>query len=178
MTCLTEEKNIMNDRRVLAVHRKRKPSVRPLKALMIVLAVLFLAAGIFVSRGFMLPCFLMAGLYFVFGFLSGRDYEYILDGRTLQIDVIYGGARRVTRQMLNLDDLEIVAPHDSELVSKYRKGGPEGDLPKFDYTSYEDSVPYYTMIIRREGEKIKLLLDLDEDFRNALRRICPGRIKE
>lgn len=168
----------MNDRRVLAVHRRRKSSAGTLKTLMLVLAVLFLAAGIFLSRGFMLPCFLMAGLYFLFGFLSGRDYEYILDGRTLQIDVIYGGTRRVTRHMLNLDDLEIVAPHDSEFVAKYRKGGPEGDLPKFDYTSYEDSVPYYTMIIRREGEKIKLLLDLDEDFRNALRRICPGRIKE
>ena len=168
----------MNDRRVLAVHRRRKSSAGTLKTLMLVLAVLFLAAGIFLSRGFMLPCFLMAGLYFLLGFLSGRDYEYILDGRTLQIDVIYGGTRRVTRQMLNLDDLEIVAPHDSKFVAKYRKGGPEGDLPKFDYTSYEDSVPYYTMIIRREGEKIKLLLDLDEDFRNALRRICPGRIKE
>ena len=168
----------MNDRRVLAVHRRRKSSAGTLKTLMLVLAVLFLAAGIFLSRGFMLPCFLMAGLYFLFGFLSGRDYEYILDGRTLQIDVIYGGTRRVTRQMLNLDDLEIVAPHDSKFVAKYRKSGPEGDLPKFDYTSYEDSVPYYTMIIRREGEKIKLLLDLDEDFRNALRRICPGRIKE
>ena len=168
----------MNDRRVLAVHRRRKSSAGTLKTLMLVLAVLFLAAGIFLSRGFMLPCFLMAGLYFLFGFRSGRDYEYILDGRTLQIDVIYGGTRRVTRQMLNLDDLEIVAPHDSKFVAKYRKGGPEGDLPKFDYTSYEDSVPYYTMIIRREGEKIKLLLDLDEDFRNALRRICPGRIKE
>lgn len=168
----------MNDRRVLAVHRRRKSSAGTLKTLMLVLAVLFLAAGIFLSRGFMLPCFLMAGLYFLFGFLSGRDYEYILDGRTLQIDVIYGSTRRVTRQMLNLDDLEIVAPHDSEFVAKYRKGGPEGDLPKFDYTSYEDSVPYYTMIIRREGEKIKLLLDLDEDFRNALQRICPGRIKE
>ena len=168
----------MNDRRVLAVHRRRKSSAGTLKTLMLVLAVLFLAAGIFLSRGFMLPCFLMAGLYFLFGFMSGRDYEYILDGRTLQIDVIYGGTRRGTRQMLNLDDLEIVAPHDSEFVAKYRKGGPEGDLPKFDYTSYEDSVPYYTMIIRREGEKIKLLLDLDEDFRNALRRICPGRIKE
>lgn len=168
----------MNDRRVLAVHRRRKSSAGTLKTLMLVLAVLFLAAGIFLSRGFMLPCFLMAGLYFLFGFLSGRDYEYILDGRNLQIDVIYGGTRRVTRQLLNLDDLEIVAPHDSELVAKYRKGGSEGNLPKFDYTSYEDSVPYYTMIIRREGKKIKLLLDLDEDFRNALRRICPGKVKE
>ncbi|MDY5113514.1 MAG: hypothetical protein SPE66_07335 [Bilifractor sp.] len=168
----------MNDRRVLVVHRRRKSSARTLKTIMLVLAALFLVAGIFLSRGFMLPCFLMAGLYFLFGFLSGRDYEYILDGRNLQIDVIYGGTRRVTRQLLNLDDLEIVAPHDSELVAKYRKGGSEGNLPKFDYTSYEDSVPYYTMIIRREGKKIKLLLDLDEDFRNALRRICPGKVKE
>ncbi|MCI5760488.1 MAG: hypothetical protein MR218_10630 [Eubacterium sp.] len=168
----------MNDRRVLVVHRRRKSSARTLKTIMLVLAVLFLVVGIFLSRGFMLPCFLMAGLYFLFGFLSGRDYEYILDGRNLQIDVIYGGTRRVTRQLLNLDDLEIVAPHDSELVAKYRKGGSEGNLPKFDYTSYEDSVPYYTMIIRREGKKIKLLLDLDEDFRNALRRICPGKVKE
>lgn len=144
--------------------------------LMAVLAVLFLLGGIFLSRGFMLPCFLMAGLYFVYDFLSGKDYEYTLDGRMLQIDVIYGGAKRAAKQLLNLDELEIVAPHDSELVEKYRKGGSEGDLPKFDYTSYEDSVPYYTMIIRENGRKVKLLLDLDDDFLDSLRRLCPGKI--
>ena len=33
-------------------------------------------------------------------------------------------------------------------------------LKKFDYTSYDDNIPYYTMIVYENKEKIKLLLDL------------------
>ena len=47
---------------------------------------------------------------------------------------------------------------------------------KYDYTSYDDNVPYYTMIIVEGRRKIKLLLDLDEEMLDAIRRICPGKV--
>lgn len=166
----------MNDRITQEVHRRTKGSASLLRFLMAFLAVAFLLLGILFSRGFMLPCFLMAGLYFVFDYYSVRDYEYILDGRRLTIIVIRGRQSRKIAHVLELDELEVVAPHDSPAVASYRKGAPEGRLPKFDYTSYEDGIPYYTMIIRENSRKIKLLLDLDQPMLRRLGQLCPGKV--
>ena len=49
-------------------------------------------------------------------------------------------------------------------MPKYRKEGGSIRLTKYDYTSYEEDTPFYTMIITENREKIKLLLDLNEDM--------------
>ena len=49
-------------------------------------------------------------------------------------------------------------------------------LPKYDYTSYEEDTPYYTMIIMENRTKIKLLLDLDEEMLQTLKRLYPERV--
>ena len=60
--------------------------------------------------------------------------------------------------------MEVTAPHWHESVAKYKKNGGTEQLKKFDYTSYDDNIPYYTMIIKEDGRKIKLLLDLTEEM--------------
>lgn len=161
---------------VKEVHRKEKRGTQFLKAAMIVFCVLFLIGGIAANRGLMLPCFLMAGLYFLYDYLSKKDYEYVLDGRTFSVNVIRGGRNRKTVHELNMAGMEVLAPHNSDAVAQYRRGGSEGHIRKSDYTSYEEDVPYYTMIIFEDQEKIKLLLDLDEEMIDAIRRICPGKV--
>ena len=54
-----------NYRIVTQVERKKKKFSGVLRACMIILAALFILMGIVFSRGFMLPGFLMALLYFV-----------------------------------------------------------------------------------------------------------------
>ena len=44
------------------------------------------------------------------------------------------------------------------------------------YTSYEDDVPYYTMIIQEDGRKIKLLLDLTEEMLHTMKTQFPERV--
>ena len=44
------------------------------------------------------------------------------------------------------------------------------------YTSYEDDVPYYTMIIREDGRKIKLLLDLTEEMLHTMKTQFPEKV--
>ncbi len=161
---------------VISVHRKEKAGTGLLLGAMIVLAVIFLLCGVIFNRGMMLPCFLMAGLYYFFKDRSQRDYEYTYDGRTLKIDLIRGKSRRATVHELDLAELEVVAPHDHEAVKAYRKGESHGRIPKFDYTSYEDGVPYYTMIIKENDEKIKLLLDLRKDCLDDLMRRYPTKV--
>ena len=105
-----------------------------------------------------------------------RDYEYILENGQLTIDVIYGKKYRKTAHVLNLEEMEVTAPHYHEKVAKYKKNSGTEKLKKYDYTSYEEDVPYYTMIIREDGRKIKLLLDLTEEMLHTMKTQFPEKV--
>lgn len=124
----------------------------------------------------MLAGFLLVALYFVFDVLSRKEYEYILDGKTLTIDVIYGKRYRKTAHIIDMTEMEVTAPNRHEAVAKYRKDGGGVRLQKFDYTSYEDDIPYYTMIVIEDREKKKLLLDLNQELLFALKKQYPSKV--
>ena len=155
------------------VKRKQKKMTGVLRKLMVVFFVLL---GIMISQAFMLAGFLLVALYFVFDVLSRKEYEYILDGKTLTIDVIYGKRYRKTAHIIDMTEMEVTAPNRHEAVAKYRKDGGGVRLPKFDYTSYEDDIPYYTMIVIEDREKKKLLLDLNQELLFALKKQYPSKV--
>lgn len=79
----------MNYKIVEQVSRKKKSMSGVLRVVMIIFAVLFVVMGITISQAFMLPGFLLAGLYFVFDIFSQKDYEYMMENGQFEIDVIY-----------------------------------------------------------------------------------------
>ena len=158
------------------VSRKKKSMSGVLRKIMIIFAVIFVIMGITISQSFMLAGFLLAALYFVFDIFSQKDYEYTLEHDQLSIDVIYGKKYRKTAHILELKNLEVVAPHWHESVAKYKKNGGTEQLKKYDYTSYDDNVPYYTMIIKEDGRKIKLLLDLTEEMLHTIKTQHPEKV--
>ncbi|MCI7097375.1 MAG: hypothetical protein MR966_00360 [Lachnospiraceae bacterium] len=166
----------MNYRMVKEVHRRVKTSTKVLKKVMIFLCVLFILAGIVLDRGMMFLALLMAGLYFLYDAYSEKDYEYVLDGNTFTITVIHAKRRRREVHELDIKNMEVVAPNWHEAVAKYRRNGGTEKLPKYDYTSYEPDIPYYTMIIMENRRKIKLLLDLEEDMISAMKRMYADRV--
>ena len=101
----------MNYKIVEQVSRKKKSMSGVLRVVMIIFAVLFVVMGITISQAFMLPGFLLAGLYFVFDIFSQKDYEYTMENGQFEIDVIYGKKYRKTAHILELSSLETVAPH-------------------------------------------------------------------
>ena len=158
------------------VKRKQKKMTGVLRKLMVVFGVFFVLLGIMISQAFMLAGFLLVALYFVFDVLSRKEYEYILDGKTLTIDVIYGKRYRKTAHIIDMTEMEVTAPNRHEAVAKYRKDGGGVRLPKFDYTSYEDDILYYTMIVIEDREKKKLLLDLNQELLFALKKQYPSKV--
>ena len=158
------------------VKRKQKKMTGVLRKLMVVFGVFFVLLGIMISQAFMLAGFLLVALYFVFDVLSRKEYEYILDGKTLTIDVIYGKRYRKTAHIIDMTEMEVTAPQRHEAVAKYRKDGGGVRLPKFDYTTYEDDNPYYTMIVIEDREKKKLLLDLNQELLFALKKQYPSKV--
>ncbi len=143
---------------VIAVKRKDRPSEKLFRGLMLGLGVLFLLEGILLSTGFMLPCFLMVLAYFWYSHASRREWEYTLENGRMRIERVSDRGRAVLHDF-SLADMEILTLPDDPAVARYKKHGEER-LPKFDYTSYREGVPYYTLIVPVDGKKIKLLLDL------------------
>lgn len=158
------------------ISRKKKSMSGVLRKVMVLFAVIFVIMGIAISQSFMLAGFLLAALYFVYDVFSQKDYEYTLENDTLSIDVIYGKKYRKTAHVLELKNMEVTAPHWHESVAKYKKNGGTEQLKKFDYTSYDDNIPYYTMIVYENKEKIKLLLDLNDSMLEAVKRVYPQKV--
>lgn len=159
------------------VEREVKRGAKPLKTSMLILAIILLAMGILFNRGFFLPCFLFALLYFVFDYQMSREYEYVLEDGVFTVAVIKGKRRRKEAHRILMKDVEVVAHHLSDRVAKYRKGSGVEKVPKYDYTSYNDDIPYYTMIAMENKRKVKLLLDLDEELLTAIRRYDPLKVE-
>ena len=132
---------------------------------MVVMAVVLVILAIIFDTGLMLPAFLFAVLYYIFSINTDREYEYCLENGVLTIAVIRGK-----------QDMEVIAPNWHEAVAKYRKNGGTEKLKKFDYTSYDDNIPYYTMIVYENKEKIKLLLDLNDSMLEAVKRVYPQKV--
>lgn len=166
----------MDYRMVKEVHKRVKTSTKVLKKAMIVLCVLFLLTGIMMDRGMMFLALLTAGLYFLYDAYVIKDYEYVMEGNTFTVTVIYGKRRRKEVHELDLKNMEVVAPNWHEAVAKYRLNGGTEKLRKYDYTSYEPDIPYYTMIIMEDRRKIKLLLDLEDDMLSAMKRMYPQKV--
>ena len=160
----------MYDYRIVEqVSRKKKHMSGALRKVMVIFAVLFVLMGITISQAFMLPGFLLALLYFVYDIFSQRDYEYILENGQLTIDVMPRNVRDAAKAMRG--GVRILAERPGELF-----GIRTEKLKKYDYTSYEEDVPYYTMIIREDGRKIKLLLDLTEEMLHTMKTQFPEKV--
>ena len=160
---------------VIAVKRKEKRSEKVLLGVMIFLAILFLLQGIIFSRAFMLPCLLMTGAYFWYSHASKREYEYTIEDEHMQIERVASSGRTVLHE-INLANMEVLASPDDPSVARYKKGGAE-KVPKYDYTSYEENRPYYTMIVKEDGQKIKLLLDLTPEAISLIRQVNPASVR-
>ena len=147
-----------------------------LSKVMVIFGVIFVLMGIMISQAFMLAGFLLVLLYFVFDVFSNKEYEYTLEDNKLEIDVIYGKRYRKNAHVIDLQEMEVTAPNWHESVAKYKKNGGTEKLPKYDYTSYEEDTPYYTMIAIEDRQKIKLLLDLSEEMLQTMKRSYPSKV--
>ena len=166
----------MNYKMTHQVKRRQKAMTKTLKVMMITLSVICFLLGIMLTRAFLFPCFISTGFYFGYDILSEKEYEYTLECTMFTIDVIYGRQYRKRMHTLDLKNLEIVAPHWHMLVAPYKKNIGTVTLHKFDYKSYNDDIPYYTMVIMEEHQKIKLLLDLEENMLRVMKRMYPEKV--
>lgn len=158
------------------VTRKPRKSSKVFNILLVTMSILFILMGIIFDRGMLFLSILSILMYWLNSFQSLRDYEYHMEDGRLTVDVIQGKRRRKRAQELELKNLEVIAPNWHEVVAKYRKNGGTEHLKKYDYTSYEDDIPYYTMIIYDGKRKIKVLMDFDEEWLLKIKQWYPEKV--
>ena len=159
---------------VVSVSRRIRPAEKMIRGVMGVLAVFFLLQGILFSSGFMLPCFCMTLTFFIFGHLYKREYEYTLDNGYLIIERVSNLGRRILHE-IPYREIRLLCRPDAPEAVPFKRGG-EIRVKKYDYTSYQEDIPYYTLIAGREGKQMKLLLDLTPEAVTVLRHACPEAV--
>ncbi|MCD8121082.1 MAG: DUF6106 family protein [Clostridiales bacterium] len=117
-------------------------------------------------------------LMLVFGvltYLSWRnahvEYEYLYVDRSLTIDAILGRAKRKKAFECSVSELEIMAPTGNYMLDNYRNVTKTAD-----YTSQREGAKTYTMIVQKDGNTSRILLEPNEKILQCMRQLSPGKV--
>ncbi len=96
------------------------------------------------------------------------EYEYAYTSGQIDIDVIYNKTKRKRLAEYDSEQLLCLAPKGSTALDNYPK-----DMPVEDYTSKDETKPYYVAIYKGDKGQVALHLELPEDIVNNMRMKKP-----
>lgn len=103
------------------------------------------------------------------------EYEYLIIGNEMTIDVIYGKTKRKEIQKFDLSRAELITTPDSEKAAYYAKAT---QMPTFDYTSGYERVPGVEDILIITGygaSTAKVYLEGDAKVRDYFKSMFPSK---
>lgn len=143
------------------------------KVAIIVGIVLLVAAGIFITPMFLIGAVALgAGAYYIFPKFD-VEYEYLVLNKELDVDAIYARKKRKNMGRYNLDSMDLMAPLNSHRM-EYYNGNTR--LTVKDYTSGKCDQNCYAMIIKSDHNTVKVLLELDRDTVENMKRTYPNKV--
>ncbi len=155
------------------VKRKPAPYAIPLKVLMITFLVSsFLFILLVPSIGCLLFLIAFAVAYFGFRRLD-VEYEYIFVTTELSIDRILGRQKRKRMALIDVNQMELMAPMESHELSGFR-GNP--DVKKLDFSSGMPGAKTYGIYCTGEGGKRLYTVEPSEQILKAIRLAVPRKI--
>ena len=139
------------------------------------------------SWGFM-ALFLLAGLFINIVFLGGFiimiivcllllprlsvEYEYLYVSKSIEIDSIYSKEKRKKTAEYDLEQMEIFAEEGAYQLDEY-KNLKTADR---DYTSGEDGINAWVLIVRTGQDVHRVRLEPNEEFIKAVRSVYPRKV--
>ena len=157
----------------ILVKRGKTPKDTILKAVIIGVTAVLVAAGIF----FFNPLFLLAGMalgllgYYLILPNFDLEYEYLYVNGDFDIDKIMNKTRRKRVASYTLEEMEIIAPSSSHDLDPWR-----GKASVKDYTSGQMNKNSYTALYNTSSGQLLVMLELDEDVIRDIRRLAPRKI--
>lgn len=158
--------------REILVKRQTPASMKLLKGVMIAGTVLCILGGMVIWP------LLIAGLALGIAtyFLTPRfdvEYEYLYVNGELDIDAIYSKQKRKRMGSFDMSELEILAPAKSHALDSYLNNK---SLKMQDFTSRDEKVKSYVLILNTEKEKKCIKTELDDVIINDIRRMAPRKV--
>lgn len=103
------------------------------------------------------------------------EFEYQFWGRQLDVDCIFGSAKRQQLVSYAMDEVELVARADDPVVEQYQSLLPAGEEVKTrDLTDREpDGRPVYVMYAREDLNLVRVLLQPSHEMLRQMWRIAP-----
>lgn len=140
---------------------------------LIVLTVLFVAAGLFINPILLLGAVALGvACYFIIP-RTDLEYEYLFVNGELDIDMIMSKAKRKKAKTVDLTAADLIAPVDSHRMDYYN-GNKQ--MKTFDYSSGNSGHKRFAVIIREEGQACRIIFEPDEVMANAIKKSAPSKV--
>ena len=154
---------------------KKEPTAKDsiVKYGMIVLTVLAVGAGLFIS-----PILLLAAValgvasYFVIP-RTDLEYEYLFVNGEFDIDMVMAKSKRKKVMSMKLSEADLVAPLDSHRMDYYNGNSR---LKTLDYSSGNQQHRRFAVIIKSSGENCKIIIEPDEQMAQAIKNSAPSKV--
>lgn len=121
---------------------------------------------------------LAVALMFVSGFLtylSWRntrvEYEYLYVSNQLTIDKILGQSKRKKAFECSMDEIQIIAPTDSNVLNDYRQAAK-----KLDFSSGVSGVKTYTAVVQKGPETVNIVFEPNDKMLQCFRQSSPRKV--
>ncbi|HHT97553.1 MAG TPA: hypothetical protein GXZ90_06635 [Clostridiales bacterium] len=134
-----------------------------------VLSILVIAFGVFLL--------FVGGLYSITGVLTimipaymftrlNIEYEYVFVDDQLDFDKIIGKSKRKHILRINFEQVEIMAPTNSNSLSSFN----QMKLEVKDFSSGDSNAKSYTIIVNKESEKLKIIFEPNEKMIKCIKQ--------
>ncbi len=111
---------------------------------------------------------------FIFSRLH-TEYEYIYADGQIDFDRISGNAKRKTVLRVDIENAEVIAPTNSDAVKNFNN---HNGLKIKNFTSYDSSVSNYSIIVRQNGELLKVMFEPSERMIKSMKYKQPRKVRE
>ncbi len=101
---------------------------------------------------------------------TDAEYEYVHTNDVFDVDVVIRNSRRKQLFTVDLAQVALIAPADSDEVRAC------GKIKTTDYSGSAAGAVLYAMICAKGGKQQKLLLSLDEPMRRSLKQWIPDKV--
>ena len=116
--------------------------------------------------------FLLVGLFVVPP--AEVEYEYLLVGKELSIDMIIAKEKRKHVASYDLNKMELMCPLNSHELDSYKNK----KTPYKDCSSQKEGVVPYVIVCRDEKSDQLVYVEPEAEFINAIKTVCPRKVVE
>ena len=99
------------------------------------------------------------------------EFEYLYVDKQLNIDKILGKAKRKKAYECSMEEIQMIAPSDSHVLSDYKVTGKT-----LDCSSRMPGVKTYTAVIQKGSESIRLIFEPNDKMLHCFRQTAPRKV--